>query len=677
MEAATAAPHSVGRRWLGRAWCAAALAGLAAFAAHSFLDSSLGFDDFFNRWLYNALILLGLAACVLRAARVRRERGAWLALSIAVGSWAVGELVYDFAYQASPPFPSVADVFYLGFYPACYVGLLLLVRSRLSAFGRTVWFDGAMAAIASSALGAAVLFEVVLSSTEGSRAVIVTNLAYPLGDILLVSAVIGIFSLTGWKPDRTWGLIGASLAATAIADGIFLFQSATNSYAEGTILDALWPASLLLLSAAAWQSPRRTAVELEGRPMLATPLACGLIALGIFTYDHFRPVNILAVSLAGVTILAVMLRTGMTFRQNTRILSLMRDHAVTDALTRLGNRRRLVADLERVLADGSASEPRLLVIFDLDGFKLYNDTFGHPAGDALLTRLAWNLSAVVEPDGSCYRLGGDEFCVLAAVSASEAGAFLDATSWALSEEGEGFSVTSSFGAVFLPEEAAASNDALRVADQRLYAQKRERSGRGHPHEMLLQALYEREPSLREHIQSVAETACAVGAVLRLGAEALEELRLAARLHDVGKLAIPDTVLRKPGPLDIAEWAFVKEHTVIGERILAAAPAWKRVATIVRATHERWDGTGYPDGRAGDEIPLAARIIAVCDAFSAMTSKRPYRAKVGREVALAELRRCAGTQFDPKIVAVFCRESEHASSEAWGAKPRLSQPGSRA
>jgi two-component system cell cycle response regulator len=665
MDSAIASPDPVGLPRLARAWAVVAFVGLAAFIAHTVLGSRLGLDDFFNRWFYNALILLGLSACVVRTVRVRAERGAWLALTIAVGAWAVGELLYDFAYGASPPFPSVADVFYLGFYPPCYIGLLLLVRSRLSVFGGSLWVDGAMAAIASAALGAAVLFEVVLGSTDGSTGVIATNLAYPLGDILLISAVVGIFSLTGWKPDRTWGLIGVGLGATAIADGIFLFQSATNTYTEGTILDALWPAAILVLSAAAWQAPGRTAVELEGRPLLATPLVCGLIGLGILSYDHFRPVNLLAASLAGATIIAVIVRTGMTFRQNTQILGLVRVHAVTDALTGLGNRRRLVADLERALAEGVESEPRLLAIFDLDGFKLYNDTFGHPAGDALLARLAANLSTVTQSAGSCYRLGGDEFCVLSDVRPADAEAYLRSAAAALGEEGKGFRVTSSFGAVSIPEEAAGSSAALRAADERMYAQKRTR-GRGSTHEVLLQALFEREPDLRLHVQSVAEAASAVGAALGLGGEELEELRLAARLHDVGKLAIPDTVLHKPGPLDVEEWAFIKEHTVIGERILAASPPWKRVAAIVRATHERWDGAGYPDGLAGAAIPLAARIIAVCDAFSAMTSRRPYRVEVTREKGFAELQGCAGTQFDPEVVAVFCREAQRASSASWAA-----------
>jgi two-component system cell cycle response regulator len=659
---AASPPVSLGLRPFARMWQGVAVVGLAAFAAHTLLGARLGLDGFFNRWLYNGLILLGLAACVTRTVRVRAERSAWLALTTAVGAWAIAELLFDFAYSGSPPYPSAADVFFLAFYPACYIALLLLVRSRLSEFNRSLWFDGAMAAIASSALGAAVLFEVVLRDTDGSTAVIVTNLAYPIGDILLLSAVIGIFALTGWRPDRTWALLGAGLAATAVADSIFLFQTATNTYSEGTILDAMWPASILLLSAAAWQTPSRVSVALEGRPMLGTPLVCGLIGLGIFTYDHFHHLNLLASSLAGATILAVIVRTGTTFRQNSRFLELMRHHAVTDALTDLGNRRQLMADLKRALECGPEAEPRILAIFDLDGFKLYNDTFGHPAGDVLLSRLGASLRAAVEPVGSCYRLGGDEFCMLTEVP-DDLGALLDATTGALSEEGEGFNVTTSVGVVFLPEEATVSIDALRLADQRLYVQKRGRSGRDQVHEVLLQALFERDPGLRLHVQSVVETASAVGATLGLSTDELSELKLAARLHDVGKLAVPDVVLQKPGPLDIDEWAFIKQHTVIGERILGAAPAWKGVANIVRATHERWDGEGYSDGLTGGEIPVAARIIAVCDAYSAMTTSRPYRAAISREQALAELHRCAGTQFDPKVVAAFCREIELAPAEA--------------
>jgi HD-GYP domain-containing protein (c-di-GMP phosphodiesterase class II) len=169
---------------------------------------------------------------------------------------------------------------------------------------------------------------------------------------------------------------------------------------------------------------------------------------------------------------------------------------------------------------------------------------------------------------------------------------------------------------------------------------------------LLEALSLREPDLPEHLSSVAALAHETGRRLGLDDAALDELVRAAHLHDLGKLAVPDEILHKAGPLDEREWAFVRQHTLVGERILRASPDLRTVATIVRSTHERWDGTGYPDGLAGDDIPLASRILAACDTFTATTSPRPYRAELAEDEALAELERNAGTQFDPAVVAAL-------------------------
>jgi diguanylate cyclase (GGDEF)-like protein len=341
-----------------------------------------------------------------------------------------------------------------------------------------------------------------------------------------------------------------------------------------------------------------------------------------------------------------------TFRTSQREL---RHAAVTDALTGLGNRRLLMADLERALERSTLDFPRLLVLLDLDGFKSYNDTFGHPAGDALLVRLGRHLDAAVAPWGRAYRLGGDEFCVLATASADEAFAVIEAARVALSESGEGFSIGASHGTALLPEEAADAAEALRCADQRMYVAKQggRPSAERQSTAVLLRALEERHPDLARHLGDTAELAGAVGERMGLDAEALGQLRRAAELHDVGKVAIPESILAKPGPLDDEEWAFMRRHTLIGERILSAAPALEPVARLVRSSHERWDGQGYPDRLPGPDIPLGARIVAVCDAYDAMRSERPYRERVTPESALAELRRGAGTQFDPGVVEAFC------------------------
>ncbi|MEA2405378.1 MAG: hypothetical protein QOE08_2025, partial [Thermoleophilaceae bacterium] len=168
---------------------------------------------------------------------------------------------------------------------------------------------------------------------------------------------------------------------------------------------------------------------------------------------------------------------------------------------------------------------------------------------------------------------------------------------------------------------------------------------------LVQALEEREPHLRDRIFDVAQLAREVSAALGLKGEHLEQVVRAAELHDVGRVAVPDAILLKTGPLDDAEWENMREHALAGDRILSAAPALEAIAKLVRASHERFDGHGYPDKLAGDEIPLGARIVAVCDAFNAMTSDRPHQAAMARDDAVDELRRCAGAQFDPAVVEV--------------------------
>jgi two-component system cell cycle response regulator len=365
--------------------------------------------------------------------------------------------------------------------------------------------------------------------------------------------------------------------------------------------------------------------------------------------------------------LLLLVAAGVSFLAQHRLLVAT---SMTDALTGIPNRRQLKADLDRGLKEASPASPLLLMLFDLNGFKAYNDTFGHPAGDALLVRLATALNtAMTEHGGSAYRLGGDEFCVLASVPGDRAGAVVAAASQALTEHGGGFHITASYGAILLPEESQDVIEAMQLVDQRMYAQKT--SGRRSPdrqsRDVLLRALQERAPELAERHAAVARLAEAVGERIDLSAEQRVQLRQAADLHDVGKLAIPEEVLHKPGPLEPEEWVFVRRHPLIGERIIGAAPALAAAAKLVRSTHERFDGGGYPDGLAGDQIPLGARVIAVCDAFTAMTSPRPYAPQLTIPQAIAELRQCAGSQFDPAVVDAL---SELVVELVWPPKESL-------
>jgi diguanylate cyclase (GGDEF)-like protein len=630
-----------------------ALLALAGFALHAVLPDSGRVEWFFDYPVYYGIVVTAVGLAGARAILVPRNRAVWAMLALAVGLYAAAEFTWLalFANDPSPPYPSVADALYLAFFPASYVALVLLFRTRARNATGGLWIDGLTAALAAAALGSAILVEAVLDTTDGSLSVVATNVAYPLGDVILLSLVVAAFAVTRWRPGRGWLLIGVALAVFAVGDSLYLYATATGTYAEGGLLDVTWPAALLLIGAAGWHDRGvRDTVDTSGRPLLAVPAVCGTVAVAILVTDHWSRTNLLAVVLATATLAAILLRLALAFRENRRLFERTRTESVTDALTSLGNRRRLIGDLERALASDDGRS-WLLAIFDLDGFKGYNDSFGHLAGDALLTRLGAKLDAAVP--GAAYRLGGDEFCLLVPIADADVGRVLDRSADALSEQGEGFDVTSSFGAVVLPDDAAHAQDALRLADERLYAQKHgKRARRDRPHEALLAALYEREPELHGHVETVAELAVEVGRRSGLGEQELEQLHHAAQLHDIGKIAIPDDILRKPGALTDEEWTFVRRHTIVGERILTASPALRPVARIVRSTHERWDGAGYPDGLAGDRIPLAARIIAVCDAFHAITAERAYSSARTAADAVAELERCAGSQFDPVIVARF-------------------------
>jgi diguanylate cyclase (GGDEF)-like protein len=342
----------------------------------------------------------------------------------------------------------------------------------------------------------------------------------------------------------------------------------------------------------------------------------------------------------------------------------IREQAMTDALTGLGNRRKLTADLAGLFEGRADQRPSLFLLFDLNGFKDYNDTFGHLAGDALLARLGAKLRRAVAEYGTAYRLGGDEFCAHVDLGGQDSEALILRAAAALTETGAEFTIQASMGVVLLPHEADSAEHAIQLADERMYATKRSRStaARSQAGEVLLRTMHAKMPELDEHSNNVAELAARVGRRLGLAGEALDEVSIAAELHDIGKVGIPDAILTKPSRLNDSEWEFIRQHTVLGERILYGAPALRPIAALVRASHERWDGSGYPDRLRGDEIPLGARIVSVCDAYEAMTADRSYRQAMGHENACQELWRSAGSQFDPSVVEAFLSVIETGADE---------------
>ena len=644
---------------LSRALAAVLVAGLAVQVVVTlgpWPNSTL--DGTVMDTIYDAILLGSALLCAMRVIARREERIPWALLALGLALYAGGNIYWSVALAdlEEAPFPSIADGLWLSFYPLAYVAIALLARARMPRLGVRLWLDGVIAALTVAAISAAVVFKAVRASTGGDAAAIVTNLAYPLADMVLFGLVVGIMAAGRKRLDRTWFALGVGLGVFAVCDSIYLYQVAKETYATGTLLDIGWIAGALIVSVAAWQPARRETAPIDDVPSIAVPVVLSLGSLALLVQDHGSSTETLAVGLAAASMLAVICRLAVTHRQSRENLTFSRQQARTDSLTGLGNRLKLLRDLELLRADDEAG-PHLLLLFDLDGFKHYNDSYGHPAGDALLRRLGTQLQAAISDGELAYRMGGDEFCVLAPWDPERApDPLIERTRAALTSDGDGFHVGASCGYARIPGEGLEASEALRVADRRLYAEKN--SGRisalAQSKTVLLRAVGEWDPELSARGQAVAALAAATARQLDLDDETVERIATAAELHDIGKIAIPRPLLAKTGALDADELEFLRRHTLIGERIVSGAPALVGVARMIRSSHERWDGRGYPDALAGDEISLGAQIVFVCDAFSAMTTDRPYAPALSEAEALDELRRNRGTQFSPAAVDAFLR-----------------------
>ena len=437
----------------------------------------------------------------------------------------------------------------------------------------------------------------------------------------------------------------------------------------------------VLVTGVVGASSQRRFVPLLRTNLRATALPFGLMAsVALVLVVLWERSPALSVALVG-PLLAIALYQRST-HEALRAMRL----ALTDPLTGLGNHRHFHERLREALQDARREGRRLtLCLVDIDDFKLVNDRFGHPVGDRVLTEVA----ARLRQGGESFRLGGDEFALILP-DASEASAVRTARSivdriGAAELEVVG-AITVSAGVAAADRARSDHGDLVRRADGALYAAKKEGKNdvRVAPSELRLGALQrlvgiddairrraaaslaaavdEREASSAGESLRVGELAARIA--VRLGVEhaEVELVWLAGSLHDLGKLAIPEEILRKRGPLTPAERATVEGHAELGSSMLAEAGA-EPIARWVRHHHERWDGGGYPDGIPGLEIPLVARILFAADAYEAMTSRRPYRAALSPREALRELRRGAGTQFDPEIVAALAQEIGLAARHA--------------
>src|SRR5215210_4026276 len=435
--------------------------------------------------------------------------------------------------------------------------------------------------------------------------------------------------------------------------------------------------NLLLITLVVAVHSRRSFAALVRTNTLGTVIPFALMAsAALMLVVLWQRSAVLSAALVG-PLLAISLYQRSTYRA-LRAMRL----ALTDPLTGLGNHRHFHERLQRELvAAEDAGQQLSLCLIDIDDFKRINDQYGHPAGDRVLSQTATRL----RQGGEAFRLGGDEFAVLLA-DHDEAAAFDAATSIVerlrAMELDYSEHITVSAGVATFPVQGVGRDELVRFADSALYWGKEhgknrvriyrpevvelaelkrlaggaDRAARFRAAASLARAVDARDVYDGSHSERVAELSARVATRMGHEPEQVELTRLAASLHDLGKLAVPEEILRKPGPLTDGERLVLERHPQIGYRMLESLGV-DPVAEWVLHHHERWDGSGYPDGLPGDQIPLGARIIFVADAYDAMTSERVYRRRVPRLQAIAELERCAGTQFDPGIVSALAAELE--------------------
>lgn len=402
----------------------------------------------------------------------------------------------------------------------------------------------------------------------------------------------------------------------------------------------------------------------RGWRSLIAPLLFVVVAISLLIYDHLNhqmpPVVFWLTLGLIVTVFGRMLETN---RRQRLALEQRELETFNDRVTGLPNRRTLNADIELALRAPDAA--RALVLLEVDELQTYGDRFGYAAAEEMLRRIAHCLIATVEPlGGTAYRFDDGRFAVLVPASEQQLGEVVLVATASLRDD-ENVPIGRTYGEVAIPGDAHDAETAFQVAGQRLvvHKQSQHHSARRQAHAVLVAALSARRPELRDHLRAVTYRAISLARRLGLSREGIDDVALAAELQDVGLLAIPEAILEKEDGLDEAETAMLHRHPLEGEKLIAAAPGLVPVARLVRSSYERCDGSGYPDGLTIDSIPLGSRIIAAAVAYAALTSNRPYREALTSTEALAELRRCAGTQFDPQVVEALAADLTEEAAPA--------------
>ncbi|MCL9794809.1 putative bifunctional diguanylate cyclase/phosphodiesterase [Frankia sp. AgKG'84/4] len=448
-------------------------------AVTSFVDIP-GFSSRASAMRFGIAVLSGLI-CVTRAALVRGERLPWALLGAGLVCYGCGTIYHAAAVGDSGVAPSLSDVAWLLFYPACYLAVILLLRRRLVRLHHSVWLDAFVGVLGVAALTSAIGVAIARANPEYSAWTMAVNVTYPLADLLLILLVATVFGLLGWRPGRMWWLLGAGLAGFATADSLLVVFVTTGWTLASGVLPTLWLFSALMPSLAAWLRPRwQPAATMSGWGVIAVPLVFTAVSLGLLVLGATTELPPLTVGLAASTVLAALARAALTFIEVQQLAD-SRVLANTDDLTGLANRRGFLERLARVGQGVGRPGTFALLLLDLDRFKVINDSLGHQAGDALLTQVGSRIADALRPGDLHARLGGDEFAVLLENADADAAhrvahRVLAVLSEPFEVAGVTLHVDASIGAAVFPDHAPDTQTLLRRADIAMYAAKTHRTG---------------------------------------------------------------------------------------------------------------------------------------------------------------------------------------------------------
>jgi diguanylate cyclase (GGDEF)-like protein len=665
------------RRW----WLAYLVSGVLVVLAY-YLALRLHAPPFVGVVLY-CLVSASAAAAVLTNLPSGPARLPWLFLGFSQFVYAAADACFYVSHNilGDTAFPALADPLYLGHYPLVVVGLVLLIRLRTPGRDLAGLLDAATVAVAAALLSW--LFLIGPQARADSPIIVkLASVGYPVMDLAMFAVALRLVLGSGRRP-VSFLLLAFNLLAIMAADTTYVMQQLDGTYRTGNFLDAIWLCGNLALGAAALHPTVGRVAEPTSVDDRLTPLRLGVLAgaaliapVTLLVQDlvgRLRDVPVIAGACAALFLLTI-----------ARLAALVADQrslASTDMLTGLRTRRFFSARLPSELARAQRAGTSLAVlIVDVDRFKSINDRHGHPAGDRVLVEVARRLRESVRHADFIARYGGEEFAlVVPEIGPQELASIGERLRTQVAASPIEVSpdlwidVTVSVGTAGYPRHGTSPAELITTADRALYAAKAQGRDRVVVGEVItaemvtattqstvdLLSYLQRAAdevdgwlSGREHGRAVGRWSAQVATELGGDESFVRRAELAGRLHDIGKVLIPQAIWRKPSALSKYERQLVQQHSEYGYQLVSVVPGLLDVAEIVRQHHEWVDGRGYPLGLAGAEIRLEARIVAVCDSWSAMVADRPYHPPLHPDEARTELLAGRGTQYDRDVVDVF-------------------------